>query len=82
MIGTLLSALAGFLASLVRDLITARRQEAALKDIGRRQAEAETATRIAETADAQASVNLADRGDAGDVARRLRDRLRSTAGPS
>lgn len=82
MIGTLLSALAGFLASLVRDLITARRQEAALKDIGRREAEAETATQIAETADAQASLNLAVRGGAGDVARRLRERLAKPPGPA
>ena len=44
-------------------------------------AEATTQGDIAETADAQAHVNAADRGGARNVAARLRERLAHRAGP-
>ena len=76
MFETLLSALAGFLAGLLRDLVADWRREAALKDLGRAEGAAATATMLAEMADDQARINSADRGSAGDVARRLRERLK------
>jgi hypothetical protein len=80
MVSMLLSTLAGFLASVIRNLLADRRQAAALKDLGRAQGEAETLTIIAEKADAQAKVNAAARGGASDVARRLRQRLQGPGG--
>lgn len=80
MLSTLLTALAGFLASVIRDLLAARRQETVLKDLGRSEAEAATLTIIAEKADAQATINAAPRGRAADVARRLRERLARSGG--
>jgi len=71
----LFTALAGFLASVIRDAIADFRQSATLKDLGRAEGAVETTTIIAERADAQAKVNAVDRGSAGDVARRLRERL-------
>lgn len=71
----ILTTLAGFFASVIRDFVAGHRQTTALKDLGRAEGAVETTTIIAERADAQAKVNAADRGNAGDVARRLRERL-------
>lgn len=78
MLETLLSALAGMVAALIRDLIKDWRYERSLKDLGGADAVSEISKQLQDKADEQHENDMADRGTASDVARRLRDRIGAT----
>ncbi|MEW5422636.1 hypothetical protein [Amorphus sp. 3PC139-8] len=67
--------LTGFLAPLIRGLISDWRAAQALREAGAADAARETSHTIQEIADAQRANDARDRGGAGDVARRLRERI-------
>jgi hypothetical protein len=75
MIEILIAFLSGFFGPLLRDLVADMRRDQALEDKGAADAALDTARTIQEMADAQRKIEARDRGDAGDVAHRLRDRL-------
>ncbi|SPL65331.1 hypothetical protein [Ochrobactrum soli] len=75
MLEALLSVLAGALASLIRDLVKDWRYERTLKDLGAADAVSEISKQLQGKADVQRENDMADRGTASDVARRLRDRI-------
>lgn len=74
-----LSVLAGAFASLIRDLFKDWSYERSLKDLGAAVAVSEISKQLQGKADEQHENDMADRGTASDVARRLRDRI-GTAG--
>lgn len=78
MLEALLSVLAGALASLIRDLVKDWRYERTLKDLGAADAVSEISKQLQGKADVQRENDMADRGTASDVARRLRDRIGAT----
>jgi hypothetical protein len=67
-----LEALTGFLRGLAAD----RRAAATTKDLGATEAQTRLDNQVKEAADAQAENNAADRGGAGGVLKRLRDRTK------
>ena len=64
------------LASFLRGLIADRRAAATTKDLGAAEAQIRLDNQVKEAADAQAANNAVDRGGAGDVLNRLRNRTR------
>lgn len=75
MLNTIATLILGAIASFFRGWLGDKRAETAREEKGKAEAASETLTVIAEKADAQATVNAADRGGSRDVARRLRERL-------
>lgn len=67
----------GLLASIIKGVVSDWRRDKALESKGAADAALETSRRIQERADAQHTNDMADRGGATDVARRLRERLRA-----
>lgn len=68
-----LEAVAGFLRGLAAD----KRTAATTKDLGAAEAQIRLDAEVKEAADAQAANNAADRGGAGDVLNRLRNRTKA-----
>lgn len=67
-----LEALAGFLRGLAAD----RHSTATTKDLGAAEAQNRLDQQVKDAADAQATNNAVDRGGAGDVLKRLRNRTK------